>query len=60
MLPNIVPVYNTLIERKQNREGLLWESRGYPISGVAKGSQYITTASPLDALDLGHPRLSLN
>jgi hypothetical protein len=37
----------------------LRESRCHPIFCVAKGSQYINTASPLDALKLGHPRLSL-
>jgi len=31
----------------------LRESRVYPISFVAKGSAEFTTASPLDALDLG-------
>jgi len=27
---------------------------------ACQSSQYSTTASPLDALDLGHPQLSLN
>jgi hypothetical protein len=44
----------------------LWESRGYPYLRLlysqehAKGSQYMITASPLEALDLEHPRLSLH
>jgi hypothetical protein len=38
----------------------LRESRCHPTFFVAKGSRQTTTASPLDALKLGHPRLSLN
>jgi hypothetical protein len=35
----------------------LRETRRYPIFCVAKDSAYLSTASPLVALDLAHPRL---
>jgi hypothetical protein len=38
----------------------LRKSRGYPISFVAEGSRQMTTASPSVALDMRHPRLSIN